>query len=207
MIRTRLPMFLMVLFSFLIALPSFRFLILGLDMSFPDMPNHIAFRRTAFFLHITFSPLALMAGSLQMMPRLRSRFPVRHRWGGRFYALSVLIGGLSGIVVALAAEGGPMAQSGFATLSVLWLFSTFQGVRYARARDFGKHRTWMFRSFALTFAGVTLRLYLVGFMVSGFTYTEASIYLAWLCWVPNLFAVEWWVRHNTPAITIKRQGK
>ena len=197
MTRTRIPMFLMVLFSFLVALLSYRFLFIGLDLSFPEMPGHIANRRFAFLLHITFAPMALMAGALQLLPRLRARFPVMHRWSGRSYALFVLIAGVSGIVVALGAQGGPSATYGFVLLSVIWLITTFQGVRFARARQFSQHRTWMIRSFALTFAGVTLRLYLLGFMLSGFTYTEASIYLAWICWVPNLLAVEWWLARRS----------
>ena len=49
----------------------------------------------------------------------------------------------------------------------------------------------MIYAFALTFAGVTLRVYLFGFMTAGLTYTEASPYLAWLCWLPNL-GFAWW---------------
>ena len=114
----------------------------------------------------------------------------------RFLGVAVLLAGLSGLVVASGAAGGVSAQLGFGSLSVLWLVSTALGVWHARARRFAEHRRWMIRSFALTFTGVTLRLYLLGFFAAGFNYTEASIYLAWIAWIPNLMAVEWWLRRQ-----------
>jgi hypothetical protein len=30
-------------------------------------------------------------------------------------------------------------------------------------------------------------------MLSGGGYTEASPWLAWLCWVPNIIVAEWWI--------------
>ncbi|HEX4097339.1 MAG TPA: DUF2306 domain-containing protein [Caulobacteraceae bacterium] len=38
-------------------------------------------------------------------------------------------------------------------------YATAQAWRYAKARDFLRHQRWMTRSYALTFAAVTLRLY------------------------------------------------
>jgi signal transduction histidine kinase len=43
---------------------------------------------------------------------------------------------------------------------------------------------------ALTFAAVTLRLYLPTAMVSESAFEPAYIAVAWLCWVPNLIAAE-----------------
>ena len=192
----RISLFVMVLFSFVIALGSYRFLALGLPMAFQDMLGHIEFRRLAFVTHVSTAPLALVFGSMQLLPSLRARHPAVHRWTGRLYGVSVLLAGLTGLVVASGAAGGLSTQLGFGLLSVLWLVVTALGVWHARARRFAEHRRWMIRSFALTFTGVTLRLYLLIFIGAGFTYTEASVYLAWLGWIPNLVAVEWWLRRR-----------
>ena len=196
MILPRIQLFLMVLLSFGVALASYRFLALGLPLAFPDMLGHIEARRLAFLLHVSFAPMALILGSLQLLPRLRAKRPGLHRWSGRLYGVAVLVAGVADLVVASGAAGEISAQLGFGLLSILWLIATTQGVRHARVRQFALHRRWMIRSFALTFAGVTLRLYLLGFMGAGFSYTEASVYLAWMCWVPNLIAVEWWLRRR-----------
>ena len=66
---------------------------------------------------------------------------------------------------------------------------------YLRVRqgDLEAHREWMIRNYALTFAAVTLRLWLPFLMLIGFAFTTAYITVAWLCWVPNLIAVELYI--------------
>lgn len=176
----------------LIALASYRFLALGLPLSFPEMLGQIEGQRLAFLLHISFAPVALAIGAVQFFPSVRRRKAL-HRWLGRGYGVAILISGIAGIFVALNAAGGLSAQLGFSVLALAWLFVTANAIRHAIARRIGMHRRWMIYSFALTFAGVTLRLYLLGFVAAGFTYTEASVYLAWLCWLPNLAFAWWWL--------------
>ena len=199
MTTSRTPILIMAVLSGLVALGTYRFLLLGLPMSFQEMIGHIDQRRVAFLLHISVAPVALVLGSLQLFPGLRARKPALHRWVGRVYGGSILIAGGAGLVVALGAAGGIVASLGFGVLAVLWLGITANAVRLAVIGRIAQHRRWMYRSFALTFSAVTLRLYLLGFMGAGFSYTEASIYLAWMCWVPNLLFAEWFV-HRFPRV-------
>ncbi len=189
----RISQIIIIALSLLIALGSYRFLALGLPLSFPEMRGQIEGQRLAFILHISCAPLALAVGSVQFFASVRKHKPL-HRWLGRVYALAILISGSAGVVVALNAAGGLSAQVGFALLAIIWVATTANAIRHAMARRIGKHRRWMVYSFALTFAGVTLRLYLLGFVAAGLTYTEASVYLAWLCWLPNLAFAWWWLR-------------
>jgi Predicted membrane protein (DUF2306) len=48
----------------------------------------------------------------------------------------------------------------------------------------------MIRSYSLTFAAVTLRIYLPVALASGVPFEIAYPAIAWLCWVPNLFVAE-----------------
>lgn len=197
MLKHRLPLILSIFFSCVIALMSYRFLILGVPMAFPGMLGHIENRPLAFLLHISLAPLALLVGCLQLLPWLQAKLPGLHRWTGRIYGIAVLIAGISGLVVALGAEGGVVASIGFGVLAVTWLYVTTRGIVHAMAHEVVEHRRWMIRSFALTFAGVTLRLQLPGFFLAGLEYAEASIFVAWTCWVPNLVIAEWWLRHRS----------
>ncbi len=178
--------------SVLVALASFRFLLLGLAPAFSGMLSHLETQWLAFVVHVSLAPLALILGVLQFSPRQRKS--TAHRWIGRAYGVSVLASGVAGFAIALDALGGPIAASGFALLAVVWVGVTLLGIVAAVNRDYDAHRKWMIRSFALTLAGVTLRLQLLGFMFSGMEYEEASVYLAWSCWLPNLIAAEWWLR-------------
>ncbi len=182
-------------FSALIALASYRFLALGLDLAFENIPEHLAERRTWFTLHIGAAPVALLLGALQFFPKMRMRHKQRHVWIGRAYVVAILIAGTAGLVLAAGAAERPSAALGFGLLSVLWIATTGLAVRHALRRELAAHRRWMTRSFALTFAAVTLRIEIPLLMLLGYeSYAQMSPVLAWICWVPNLLAAEWLLR-------------
>ena len=142
-------------------------------------------------LHLAGAAVALVVGPLQHNSRLRGRFLNLHRWTGRAYVLAVLFGGAAAFRLATVAQGGLPAQVGFGLLAVLWLLATGQAYRSIRAGDRNSHRRWMTRSYALTFAAVTLRIYLPLSQVVGMPFEPAYQTIAWLCWVPNLLLAEW----------------
>jgi len=71
------------------------------------------------------------------------------------------------------------------------------GAAVIRAGDQVNHRRWMIRSYSLTLAGVTLRIYLPLSIASGIPFLDAYQAIAWACWVPNLLVVEWWLLRPT----------
>jgi uncharacterized membrane protein len=149
-------------------------------------------------LHFGAGGVALAVGVLQFITRLRLQRPAIHRWLGRIYVLAVLGSGSAGLVMATQTEAGRVAAAGFAALAVVWLWSTLQAYRAIRARQVARHRVWMLRSFALTLAAVTLRLYLPASQLAGWSFTSAYPVIAWLCWVPNLALAELLVRRSSP---------
>lgn len=152
---------------------------------FAGIPLYAAF-------HILGSGLALLIGGFQFLPTLRARRINLHRWLGRIYLIAVLIGGIGGIVLASRADGGLAGRVGFFLLGVVWLTSGWQAYAAVRRGDIQSHRIWMIRNFALTFAAVTLRIYLgVAQGALGLTFEAFYPLVAWLCWVPNLIIAEW----------------
>ena len=79
-------------------------------------------------------------------------------------------------------------------------FATTQAWRYARERRFAEHRRWMIRSFAMTFAAVTLRLYLPIAPLLGYDFMDGYRITAWAGWVGNLIVVELWMRRSSPRL-------
>ncbi len=181
--------------SLIVALSSYRFLALDIDLAFTHMAHQLQNAKMAFIAHIIASPLALFCGAFQFFPGLRTRRPGLHRWTGRFYMLAVVVGSASGIIIAFEVPG-VIGASGFLLLSCAWAFTSLNGWRLVRAGNYTDHRRWMFRSFALTFAGVTLRLQLFGFFLAGSGYDIVYPFLAWSCWIPNLIFAEWWLRQH-----------
>ncbi|MGE0555360.1 MAG: DUF2306 domain-containing protein [Gemmatimonadales bacterium] len=147
----------------------------------------------ALYAHLVGGALALGLGPWQFARRLRVRALGVHRWLGRGYVAAVLAGGLGGLMMATRSEEGLVTHFGFGLLAVVWLTSTSMAYWRIRRRDRAAHQVWMIRSFALTLAAVTLRIYLPLSQVAGIPFPDAYQVVSWLCWVPNLVVAEWLV--------------
>jgi hypothetical protein len=177
------------------AIVAYGYLPLGSTVH-PAMRKAFEAHRGAVYAHVFASALALALGPTQFSRRLRARHIAIHRClGGIYLGAGVLIGGLSGLVLARHAFGGASARLGFACLALAWLYTGARAYLAIRARDVASHRAWMIRNFALTFAAVTLRLYLPVTVTSGVDFELAYAWIAWLCWVPNLLVVSLFLKH------------
>jgi uncharacterized membrane protein len=158
--------------------------------------------RSAFYLHIGFGGFALLLSPFQFATRLRTRTPRVHRAVGRVALGAIAIAGTAGLVLAPHSLAGPVGTLGFGLLAVLWLTFATVAFRAIRRRDVARHRRWMTRTFALTYAAVTLRLWL-GVLIgvqSGLAgvapdvaFHRAYLLVPLLSWVPNLLVAEWYL--------------
>jgi uncharacterized membrane protein len=166
-------------------------------------PHFIVLRRAllplAVVSHLTGGAVALATGAWQLNARFRGRHLATHRLMGRVYVIAVLVGGLGALRLAPEAQTGRVAALGFGILAIAWLATTLRGYRAIRHGHEAVHRRWMTRSFALTFAAVTLRIYLPASGLLRIPYELAYPAIAWLCWVPNLAVAEWHLRAGRPA--------
>ena len=145
----------------------------------------------SFYVHITSAMVVLVVGPIQFIKNLRNKNIRLHRTLGKIYVWGVLFfAAPSGLIMAFYAEGGFWSTIGFGLMSLLWFFATFMAVKMAIAKKITEHQKWMYRSYALTFAAVTLRLLIPWF--STFIYNDQFITVstAWLSWIINLMVVE-----------------
>lgn len=169
----------------------YGFLPLG-SMVHPDMKINYMAHPLGIYTHVFASMLALALGPLQFSATFRKKYLKLHRWIGRVYlGVGVLVGGLSGLYMSQYAYGGAVAQSGFAALALLWLYTGLRAYKAIRSGAIDEHRKWMVRNFSLTFAAVTLRIYLPASMAAGIEFSLAYSVIAWACWLPNLVFAEW----------------
>lgn len=153
------------------------------------------------FIHVAGAVIALSLGSLQFLPALRRGPGPPHRWIGRTYVAGCLVGGAAGLALAPGSSAGPIASAGFGGLAVIWIAVTLLGWRAAAQGRFAEHRRWMIRSWALTLAAVTLRIYLPLVMVFDLPFLPWYRAISFLAWVPNLIAAELWMRRAGPPNT------
>lgn len=174
--------------SIAVALFSYRYAV-GIG-PLADGVTDNAFANPWLAVHAATAATALLIGSFQFLPRLRARWPVHHRWAGRIYVFSCLLGGISGQFLAWGTTAGPVATAGFGLVSVAWLWTTTRAFQLALQRDFVRHRQWMIRSWSLTLAAVTLRIQLGAAGALDIPFELAYPAISFLSWVPNLIVAE-----------------
>jgi hypothetical protein len=116
---------------------------------------------------------------------------------GTIYVVACLIGGGAGLFLALGAVSGRVTSLGFGLLALTWVVCTARAWALARTRNFVRHRRWMIRSFALTLAAVTLRIYLPFAIGLRLDLTFAYPAISFLCWIPNFAIAEIIVRRGS----------
>jgi uncharacterized membrane protein len=180
----------MLLFAMLISAYSIAFLLVD-DLSTGPLKQKLQSMPWAMYAHLGGGAVALLTGVFQFNSELRSRFLTLHRNMGRIYLVSVFLSGGAGLVMATVSDGGLSTHFGFGLLAVLWLISSFMAYLRVRQKDIVNHRRWMIRSYSLTLAAVTLRLWIPILSASGAEFESVYLTVSWLAWVPNLVIAEW----------------
>jgi len=116
--------------------------------------------------HVIFAVAISVAGALQLLPALRRRAPVLHRWNGRIFLASAAILALGGLhlVWVRQAAMGLSASIGVTLNAVLLLAFGALALRAALRRDFAAHGRWALRTF----------------MVAGGVWFQRLGYMAWV---------------------------
>jgi len=181
-----------------VAVVSVRYFLISLEVAAPpDLFAAVSQRRFVFYAHVAGGIVALFVGAWNFLKVSRRRFLFLHRWLGRIYLVSVLVGGLAGLSLATTAQGGLAGKLGFGMLAVLWLATGAMAFYRIKNYDIVLHRQWMIRNYSLTFAAVTLRIWiplLIG--VAGYDFQEGYAAIAWISWVPNLIIAEFLLRRS-----------
>ena len=111
-------------------------------------------------VHVSSAVVVMVAGALQLIPQIRGRFPVFHRWNGRLYMLVVVLLSSAGLYMTwIRGSIGDLPQHLGSTLGaiLIWLCAGM-ALRYALARDFKTHRRWALRLFLVASAAWFFRL-------------------------------------------------
>lgn len=182
----------MIFLGSLVALASYRYLFGSAGVPETILANR--YFHGWVLVHATSSATALLLGPLQFMTSLRQNRPLVHRSIGAIYVSACLAGGLSALPLAIGTVTGPVATAGFVALGAIWMATTAVAVTSILSGNVAAHRRWMVRSFALTLAAVTLRLYLFVAGVLHIDFFLAYPVIAWACWLPNILLVEWYLR-------------
>ncbi|MEI2653138.1 MAG: DUF2306 domain-containing protein [Microthrixaceae bacterium] len=129
--------------------------------NYVDRPGWL---QVAFYVHVCLGGLAMLTAPVQLSSRVRRRAPRLHRVAGRVGIASILVRGDRRCgPVAVLGRPGVVGFAGFGLLAVAWGSQcALASYRTIRRGDVAAHRRWAIRTFALTYRGRHLRLWLGG---------------------------------------------
>lgn len=104
----------------------------------------------------------MFAGSLQLTPQIRNRFPVFHRWNGRIYMSFAVLGSAAGLYLTwIRGTVGDVYQHIGSSIAALLIFAfAALALRSAMSRNFIAHRRWALRLFLVVSGAFFIRLVL-----------------------------------------------
>ena len=123
----------------------------------------------SFGLHIALAPIWATLSITQLIPSLRSRYPVAHRFFGRVFLLISLSLGVTGFLflwldMAFTHQNEsshwihPFTLTGISVpLIAAFLVSGALAIHHARARRFANHRAWILRHMAIGYSVIVMR--------------------------------------------------
>lgn len=161
----------------------------------PNMPDefhqrYLSMSQLLISMHVAGGGIALLISPFQFMIYRKNR--TLHRYLGRVYFLVIMLASIGGYYMAWHAFGGIISMLGLGILSTLWWSFTLLAVIHARNGNIPAHRRWMIRSFALTYAAVTLRL--MSPVLSGLVDdVTVSQIVYWASWSTNLVLAQCWI--------------
>jgi len=127
------------------------------------------FGNAVAIVHLLLAVIILVAGPLQLIPKIRTSLPRFHRWNGRLYLVSVAIASVAGLFMLFVhgTVGDWTLVLGISIDALLILLFGGLALRAALKRDFVAHRRWALRLFiavsAVWFFRIGLMLWLVLF--------------------------------------------
>ncbi|MBI3719954.1 MAG: DUF2306 domain-containing protein [Sphingobacteriales bacterium] len=146
-------------------------------------------------LHITGGLIALIIGPFQFISSIRKNYTHIHRFMGKTYLISILIGGLASLILSidkmLIHEKAYTFGGGLVGLAVAWLTCSAMAYWAVRSKNFVQHREWMVRSYVVTCAFTSFRL-IFRLLVEKFHVDpgQTAGLMAWACWAAPLFVTE-----------------
>ncbi len=148
-----------------------RLLLAGTPEAWNDGPMRHAyvsgdgFGNLVMGTHLGFTVVVVLAGLLQLLPPLRRRFPMVHRWSGRMYLLAgvtLAVGGL--FLVRSRSADGFGGSLGISLNAVMILVFAFMALRTAMTRRIDEHRRWALRLFIAVSGVWFFRLIVFGWL-------------------------------------------
>ncbi len=166
----------------------------------PGLFNHKTQTATiGIGIHFAAGGIILILGCIQLIDKIRLKYPFLHKWLGRVYVLAALATAIGGLVFIFikGTIGGIIMDIGFTGYGILTLISALNTIRFAYSKKLKQHRTWAIRLFVLAIGSWLYRMdYGFWFLFTdGLGHTNNfdgpfDNFMAFFFYIPNLLIAE-----------------
>jgi uncharacterized membrane protein len=159
--------------------------------------------------HVFFGMTAFLLGPLQFIPMIRKKYVKTHRLMGKTYLIAVGISSVAAVYLAYTSQVNFVYSAGLTGLAMAWIGTSSMAYITIRKRMISLHREWMVRSYVVTFAFITFRLFDEVLAKLGVGPDDLRVtLLSWACWAVPLFITEIVLQmiklnHLKPVVSIK----
>jgi len=143
-----------------------EFLPVGPEWFLEQLPRYELLPMTTF-LHLVPAALFMLMLGFQLSKAFREKHPKIHRISGYTISILALTFTFTGFILGLKIPfGGNIEIITSSMVAVIFLYTLYKGILYARKKKIEQHRVWMLRMVAVSFAPLTMRLIMIpiGFM-------------------------------------------
>ena len=100
-------------------------------------------------IHVLLAAILVIGGPLQLIPQIRQRVPRFHRWLGRVYVTTAIVVSTAGLVMVWTrGTVGDATQHISNSIQALYIIVfALLTIKFARVRQFARHRVWALRLF------------------------------------------------------------
>ncbi len=148
-------------------------------------------------IHVVSAAVFYILAAVQVLPRIRKRYPRWHRLAGRVAVIAGIAGAVSATWMTLIHPDarGPVLYYGRIVFGPLWLGFLVMGYLAIKRRDFSGHRDWMIRAFAVAMPAGTLIFMILPFILVMGEISEVLDESIQSCaWVLHLAIAEYLIR-------------
>lgn len=161
-------------------------------------------------IHVVSAAVFYILAAVQVLPRIRKRYPRWHRLAGRVAVIAGIAGAVSATWLTLIHPDarGPVLYYGRIVFGPLWLGFLVMGYLAIKRRDFSGHRDWMIRAFAVAMPAGTLIFMILPFILVMGEISEVLDESIQSCaWVLHLAIAEYLIRRIRSRKRTKHLGE
>lgn len=145
----------------------------------------------SFYVHVITGVICLSIPIFSFLGRRVGLSLSFHKKIGLLYVwISILIIAPTGMYLALYANGGFLAQSGFLAQGILLSLFTYKGYKAIQEKNTSDHIQWMIRSYAIVTAVLSFRIFHIIFFFTSIPYEDIYGLSQWLSILVNLLLAE-----------------